>query len=135
MGDSYMNSERFQHVVRPYSAEHVVKFQGTMPLNYTSSAQAAKLYRMMTYVEAVEKTLSGNALVRWKSECWNLSLTDLKALSKSLGAPEIHFDWEKARAVEGFYRFKGGTKCCAERAKAFAPFCDAVWMETGKPNV
>jgi len=89
----------------------------------------------MTYVEAVEKTLSGNALVRWKSECWNLSLTDLKALSKSLGAPEIHFDWEKARAVEGFYRFKGGTKCCAERAKAFAPFCDAVWMETGKPNV
>jgi len=89
----------------------------------------------MTYVEAVEKTLSGNALVRWKSECWNLSLTDLKALSKSLGAPDIHFDWEKARAVEGFYRFKGGTKCCAERAKAFAPFCDAVWMETGKPNV
>merc|ERR1711957_938382 len=41
------NSERFQHVVRPDSAEHVVKFQGTMPLNYTSSAQAAKLYRMM----------------------------------------------------------------------------------------
>ena len=52
-----------------------------------------------------------------------------------LGAPDMHFDWEKGRAVEGFYRFKGGTKCCAERAKAFAPFCDACWMETGTPGI
>lgn len=89
----------------------------------------------MTFVEAVSKTLSGSALARWSTECWGKSLTELRALSMSLGAPDIHFDWEKGRAVEGFYRFKGGTKCCAERAKAFAPFCDAVWMETGKPGI
>merc|ERR1712070_1131265 len=60
---------------------------------------------------------------------------ELKLFAQSLGSPEVYFDWEKARAVEGFYRFKGGTKCCAERAKAFAPWCDAVWMETGKPTI
>lgn len=89
----------------------------------------------MTFVEAVSKTLTSGALATWNSECWGKSLPELQAFAKSLGAPDIHFDWEKARAVEGFYRFKGGTKCCAERAKAFAPFCDAVWMETAKPSV
>jgi len=89
----------------------------------------------MTFVEAVGKQLSGAALARWNTECFGKSLDELKLFAKSLGAPEVPFDWEKARAVEGFYRFKGGTKCCAERAKAFAPWCDAVWMETGKPTI
>jgi len=73
----------------------------------------------MTYVEAVARQLTGAALYRWNNECYGKSLDQLKAFAKSLGSPEVHFDWEKARAVEGFYRFKGGTKCCAERAKAF----------------
>merc|ERR1712057_143107 len=71
----------------------------------------------------------------WNTECFGKSLDELKLFAKSLGSPEVYFDWEKARAVEGFYRFKGGTKCCAERAKAFAPWCDAVRMETGKPTI
>merc|ERR1712037_559603 len=29
----------------------------------------------------------------------------------------------------------GCEKFCAQRAKAFAPYCDMVWMETGKPNL
>ena len=45
----------------------------------------------------------------------------------------MYFDWIKARAIEGYYSFKEGTKCCAKRVKAFNPFCDAVWMEKGKP--
>jgi isocitrate lyase len=89
----------------------------------------------MTFVEAVAAKLSGAALARWNTECFGKSLDELKAFAKSLGAPEIFFDWEKARSVEGFYRFKGGTKCCAERAKAFAPWADAVWMETAKPTI
>merc|ERR1712190_290126 len=32
--------------------------------------------------------------------------------------------------VEGFYLIQGCTKFCAQRAKAFAPYCDACWMET-----
>merc|ERR1712110_697636 len=42
-------------------------------------------------------------------------------------------DWELARPPEGYYRIKGCEKYCAQRAKAFAPYCDMVWMETGKP--
>merc|ERR1711881_294486 len=40
-----------------------------------------------------------------------------------------------ARSVEGFYRIEGSTKFCAQRAKAFAPYCDAVWMETAVPGL
>ena len=50
-----------------------------------------------------------------------------------LSAPDMYFDWIKARAIEGYYSFREGTKCCAKRVKAFNPFCDAVWMEKGKP--
>lgn len=100
-----------------------------------TSADWEKRAGAMTFVEAVAKTLSGAAAARWNTECYGKSLSQMRAFAKSLGAPDIHFDWEKARAVEGFYRFKGGTKCCAERAKAFALWCDAVWMETGKPGV
>jgi isocitrate lyase len=100
-----------------------------------TSADWEKRANAMTFVEAVAKHLSGAALARWNTEVFGKSLAEMKALAQNLGAPDVHFDWEKARAVEGFYRFKGGTKCCAERAKAFAPWCDAVWMETGKPGV
>jgi len=49
------------------------------------------------------------------------------------GFGDIHFDWEKARSVEGYYRIKGSTEFCIERALAWTPYADAIWMETGKP--
>lgn len=59
---------------------------------------------------------------------------------------DIFFDWDAARSagepkslsgirpkVEGYYRIKGSTEFCIERAIAFAPYADCIWMETGKP--
>merc|ERR1719473_414278 len=43
----WMGSKRFEHVTLPYSAEDVVKFQGTAPLSYTSAAVSENLYGMM----------------------------------------------------------------------------------------
>merc|ERR1711988_1022147 len=40
---------------------------------------------------------------------------------------------EKARSVEGYYRIKGSNEFCIQRAIAWAPYADSVWMETGKP--
>eukprot|EP00421_Protoceratium_reticulatum_P020889 CAMPEP_0168384616 /NCGR_PEP_ID=MMETSP0228-20121227/14502_1 /TAXON_ID=133427 /ORGANISM="Protoceratium reticulatum, Strain CCCM 535 (=CCMP 1889)" /LENGTH=108 /DNA_ID=CAMNT_0008397787 /DNA_START=61 /DNA_END=384 /DNA_ORIENTATION=+ len=44
---AWMNSDRFKHTTRPYSAEDVVKLQGTMPLHFTGAKVSEKLYRMM----------------------------------------------------------------------------------------
>lgn len=53
-------------------------------------------------------------------------------LATIIGEP-IYFDWNTPRAREGFYRFRGGTECATERAIAFAPYSDLLWMETEKP--
>merc|ERR1711881_299825 len=79
--------------------------------------------------------LSGDALAKWHAEVYNKpSLYEMRAFAKSLGAGDLHFDWEAARTVEGFYSVKGCTKFCSQRAKAFGEVADLVWMETGKPG-
>jgi len=92
----------------------------------------------MTYVDLVAKALHDkpDALKKWYAQCYTgMGLPKLKELAKSLGAGDLYFDWELARTVEGFYMIKGCTKFCAQRAKAFAPYCDACWMETGQAGI
>ena len=43
------------------------------------------------------------------------------------------WDWDAPRTREGFYRYQGGTQCAINRAVAYAPYADALWMETKKP--
>ena len=44
-----------------------------------------------------------------------------------------YWDWDSPRTREGYYRYEGGTKCAINRAVAFAPYADLLWMETKKP--
>jgi isocitrate lyase len=39
------------------------------------------------------------------------------------------------RTREGFYRTRNGIDPCIARAKAYAPFADLIWMETGTPDL
>ena len=39
------------------------------------------------------------------------------------------------RTAEGFYNVKNGIEPCIERAKAYAPYSDLIWMETGTPDL
>ena len=48
---------------------------------------------------------------------------------------KIYFDWEQCRTREGYYRLRSGTPYCIQRARAYAPFADLIWMETSKPNI
>merc|ERR1711877_58470 len=57
----------------------------------------------------------------------------MRAAAASMGVGDIFFDWDSARSVEGYFRIKGSTDFCIQRAIAFAPYADAIWMETGKP--
>ena len=43
------------------------------------------------------------------------------------------WDWDAPRTVEGYYRYQGGTQCAVNRAVAFAPYADLLWMETKQP--
>ncbi len=39
------------------------------------------------------------------------------------------------RTAEGFYQLRNGIDPCIARAKAYAPFADLIWMETGVPDL
>lgn len=39
------------------------------------------------------------------------------------------------RTAEGFYNVKAGIEPCIARAKAYAPYADLIWMETGTPDL
>jgi len=39
------------------------------------------------------------------------------------------------RTVEGFYRTRCGMDQAISRGLAYAPYCDLIWMETGKPDL
>ncbi|POM22423.1 Isocitrate lyase [Actinomadura rubteroloni] len=39
------------------------------------------------------------------------------------------------RTSEGFYRVRNGLEPCIARAKAYAPYSDLIWMETGTPDL
>jgi len=88
----------------------------------------------MTFPEAVAKALKTKGVdpSKWLRDSLSMSLPQMREAAKSLGA-EVFFDWELCRSVEGYYRVEGSTQYCIQRAIAWAPYADCIWMETGKP--
>lgn len=59
---------------------------------------------------------------------------EARAIAKGLTGVDVHFDWDSARTKEGYYRYQGGCQCAVNRAIAYAPYCDMIWMESKLPD-
>merc|ERR1711881_647737 len=59
----------------------------------------------MTYPWAVAKALKakGQDASKWLKDCLKMSLTQMKEAAAKMGFGDVHFDWEAARSVEGYY--------------------------------
>eukprot|EP00493_Phyllostaurus_siculus_P001351 UN01359 len=102
-------------------------------------AQATKKWRdnanLMTYWEAVETKLKNSSQrARWNRTKGNTSIAEAMQLAKSMGI-EIFWNMDMPRSREGYYQIRGGVEFCIERAKAYAPYSDLIWMETKKPGL
>jgi len=88
----------------------------------------------MTYPDAVAKAMKAKGMdaTKWLKDSLKMSLPQMRKAAATAGF-EVHFDWEAARSIEGYYRIKGSTEFCIQRAIAWAPYADSIWMETGKP--
>lgn len=62
------------------------------------------------------------------------SNSEARAIAKGLTGVDVYFDWEAPRTREGYYRYQGGTECAINRAVAYAPFADLIWMESKLPD-
>ncbi|KAK3825424.1 MAG: isocitrate lyase [Benniella sp.] len=96
--------------------------------NWVTAANI-KLYR-----DAVADALKakGKNANEWLEKSEFLSNPEARKLAKSYGV-EVHWDWDLPRTREGYYRYQGGTRCAINRAIAFAPYSDLLWMETKSP--
>jgi isocitrate lyase len=71
------------------------------------------------------------------AEPYTLSITKARAVAdKIFGQKDsVFFDWEQCRVREGYYRIKPGIDYCIQRARAYAPYADLIWMETAVPSI
>lgn len=60
--------------------------------------------------------------------------SESRAIAKGLTGVDIHWDWDSPRTREGFYRYQGGCGCAINRAVAYAPYTDMIWMESKLPD-
>jgi len=59
---------------------------------------------------------------------------EARAIAKGITGVEIYWDWDAPRTREGYYRLQGGCQCAITRAIAYAPYTDAIWMESKLPD-
>ncbi|KAG0651999.1 Isocitrate lyase [Hyphodiscus hymeniophilus] len=62
------------------------------------------------------------------------SNTEARAIAKGITGVDIPWDWDAPRTREGYYRLQGGCGCAINRAIAYAPYADAIWMESKLPD-
>ncbi|KAL7418137.1 isocitrate lyase [Mrakia frigida] len=85
--------------------------------------------------EALQKQgANASTISTFAAKASHLSKLDALALAQKSGLKSTPFwDWDAPRTREGFYRYQGGTQCAINRAVAFAPYADLLWMETKSP--
>lgn len=112
-----------------------------------ASAQWAQGAKLMTFSEAVIAKIDNYVLpdsekdelkARWmQSNPLTLSNTAARQLADEiLGEKDsVYFDWEKCRVREGYYQLRPSIEYCIQRAIAYAPYADLIWMETKIPAI
>lgn len=60
--------------------------------------------------------------------------SECRAIAKGITGVDIHWDWDAPRTREGYYRLQGGCQCAINRAIAYAPYADLIWMESKLPD-
>ncbi|VEU24179.1 DEKNAAC105414 [Brettanomyces naardenensis] len=99
---------------------------------------------VLLFHEAVEAAIKKSTTIKDKEAAikkFNEKVTPLsgtsnaeaRKLAREILGEDVYFDWEKPRVREGYYRYLGGTQCAVNRARAFAPYADMLWMETKLP--
>jgi isocitrate lyase len=96
---------------------------------------------LMRFDEAVVKTINEGSypnkkdLVKeYMAQSKGKSNNEARKIAHAITKADIHFDWEAPRTREGYYRLKGGCDCAINRAVAYAPYADAIWMESKLPD-
>ncbi|KAL0581028.1 isocitrate lyase 1 [Marasmius crinis-equi] len=90
----------------------------------------------VTLANALSKQgVNASSVQKFQSRVAHVSYSDAVAIAqKEFGLRNVpYWDWDSPRTREGYYRYQGGTQCAINRAIAFGPYADLLWMETKRP--
>jgi isocitrate lyase len=73
-------------------------------------------------------------VTRFLNKVKGKSNAEARAIAKGITGVDIPWDWDSPRTREGYYRLQGGCECAINRAIAYAPYADAIWMESKLPD-
>jgi isocitrate lyase len=73
-------------------------------------------------------------VAKFLQEVKGKSNTEARAIAKGITGLDIPWNWDSPRTREGYYRIQGGCGCAINRAIAYAPYADAIWMESKLPD-
>ncbi len=73
-------------------------------------------------------------VARFLQDVKGKSNTEARAIAKGITGIDISWDWDSPRTREGYYRLQGGCECAINRAIAYGPYADAIWMESKLPD-
>ena len=88
-------------------------------------------------VDAINASVASNKqglIAKYKAAAKGKSNLEARKIAKEIVGTDVYFDWDAARTREGYYRYQGGCQCAINRAIAYAPFADAIWMESKLPD-
>lgn len=90
-----------------------------------------------TVVDAIQSGVhvDKQGLVReYRSLTKGKSNSESRAIARGLTGVDVYWNWDSPRTREGFYRYQGGCGCAINRAVAYAPYADMIWMESKLPD-
>lgn len=102
---------------------------------------------LMTFSEAVlakiaslpvSSSKKSEMRARWMNSNPNvISNSVARRVADSIFGEEnsIYFDWDLCRVREGYYQLSAGIDYCVQRAIAYSPYADLIWMETKIPGI
>jgi len=73
-------------------------------------------------------------IAKYKQAATGKPISEARAIAKGLTGVDIHWDWDAPRTREGYYRYQGGCPSAINRAIAYAPYSDLIWMESKLPD-
>ncbi|CAI7660673.1 unnamed protein product [Penicillium pancosmium] len=101
------------------------------------TAQAGLKLFEEAVIDTINAGVSGNKqglIEQYLKAAKGKNNTEARAIAKGITGVDIFWNWDSPRTREGFYRYKGGTQCAVNRAIAYAPFADLIWMESKLPD-
>jgi len=102
-----------------------------------------KKHNLVTFDEAVVQHLEREGASQSTIDAYlkevksnpNYSLLKRRNVAQQHTKTPVYFNWDIPRTREGFYHYAAGVAAATKRGKAYAPYADLLWVETGDPNV